>query len=100
MNASRIEYAGKVGAMYSTNAQARAVALALRTAGLPFRVRADADLFGEPEVRDLVAYLRLAHSPSDAPALTRVVNTPPRRLRAIERALRKRSVPATALPDQ
>src|SRR5207244_3683880 len=36
----------------------------------------------------------------DAPALTRVVNTPPRRLRAIERALRKRSVPATELPDR
>jgi len=94
----QIEHAGEVGVLYRTNAQARAVALALRTAGLPFRVRADADLFGGPEVRDLVAYLRLAHCPSDGPALARVVNTPPRRLRAIERALRKRPVPAAELP--
>src|ERR1700674_1407026 len=66
--------------------------------GLPFRVRADADLFGQPEVRDMVAYLRLAHCPTDGPALARVVNVPPRRLRAIEQALRKRPVPRAELP--
>ena len=46
----------------------------------------------------MYAYLRLAHCPSDSPALARVVNTPPRRLRAIERALKKRPVPAAELP--
>jgi DNA helicase-2/ATP-dependent DNA helicase PcrA len=47
----------------------------------------------------VVAYLRLAHCPTDGPALARVVNTPPRRLRAIERALRTRPVPVAKLPD-
>ena len=67
-------------------------------AGPPFRVRSDSDLFAQPEIRDIVAYLRLAHSPTDGPALARVVNVPPRRLRAIEQALRKRPVPVAELP--
>ncbi|MBV9971278.1 MAG: ATP-dependent helicase [Xanthobacteraceae bacterium] len=74
------------------------MAIALRNARIAFRVRADADLFAQAEVRDLVAYLRLAHCPSDGPALSRVINVPPRRLRAIEQALRKRPVPVAELP--
>ncbi len=93
-----IEHPGQVAILFRTNAQARLLALTLRTAGLPFRVRADADLFAQPEVRDVVAYLRLAHCPTDGPALARVINVPPRRLRAVEQALRKRPVPAAELP--
>jgi superfamily I DNA/RNA helicase len=74
------------------------VSLHLRAAGLPFRVRSETDLFVLPEVRDLVAYLRLAHCPTDGPAMARVINTPPRRLGAIEQALRRRPVPAAELP--
>ena len=93
-----IDHPGQVAILFRTNVQARALVLTLRTAGLPFRVRADADLFGQPEVRDMVAYLRLAHCPTDGPALARVINVPPRRLRAVEQALRKRPVPVAELP--
>jgi DNA helicase II / ATP-dependent DNA helicase PcrA len=48
-------------------------------------------------VRHLVAYLRLAHSPTDGAALARVVNVPPRRLAAIEQGFRKRPVPVAEL---
>ena len=98
LGSGQIEHPGEVAVLFRTNAQARTLALSLRTAGLPFRVRADADLFGQPEVRDAVAYLRLAHCPTDGPALARVINVPPRRLRAIEQALRKRPVAVRELP--
>jgi superfamily I DNA/RNA helicase len=98
LDSGQIEHAGQVAILYRTNAQARSVALSLRGAKLPFRVRADVNLFVQPEARDVVAYLRLAHCPTDGPALARVINVPPRRLRAIEQALRKRPVPVTELP--
>src|SRR6266542_3307623 len=98
LDSGQIEHPGQVAVLFRTNAQARAVALRLRAAGLPFRVRSDADLFGQPAVRDVVAYLRLAHCPMDGPALARVVNVPPRRLRDVEQALRKRPVPVPELP--
>jgi DNA helicase-2/ATP-dependent DNA helicase PcrA len=98
LGSGAIDHAGQVAILFRTNVQARTLVLTLRTAGLPFRVRADADLFGQPEVRDVVAYLRLAHCPSDGPALARVINVPPRRLRAVEQALRKRPVPIAELP--
>jgi DNA helicase-2/ATP-dependent DNA helicase PcrA len=85
--------------LFRTNAQARPLALSLRAAGVPFRVRADADLFGAAEVRDVVAYLRLAHSPTGSAALGRVINVPSRRLGAIEQAFRKRPVPVAELPS-
>ena len=98
VDSGHIDHVGQVAVLYRTNAQARIVASTLRNARVPFRVRADADLFAQAEVRDLVAYLRLAHSPTDGPALSRVINVPPRRLRAIEQALRKRPVPVAELP--
>jgi DNA helicase-2/ATP-dependent DNA helicase PcrA len=98
VDSGHIEHAGQVAVLYRTNAQARLVAIGLRNARIAFRVRADADLFAQAEVRDLIAYLRLAHCPSDGPALSRVINVPPRRLRAIEQALRKRAVPIGELP--
>jgi DNA helicase II / ATP-dependent DNA helicase PcrA len=99
VDSGHIEHVGQVAVLYRTNAQARLLAMALRNARIAFRVRADADLFAQPEVRDLVGYLRLAHCPSDGPALARVINVPPRRLRAIEQALRRRTVPAAELPE-
>jgi DNA helicase-2/ATP-dependent DNA helicase PcrA len=94
-----VEHPGQTAVLFRTNAQARILTLAMRAAGLPFRVRTDADLFVQSDVRDVVAYLRLAHCPTDAPALWRIVNVPPRRLRSIEQALRKQPVPVNALAD-
>ena len=41
--------------LYRTNAQADVLASALRAAGIPYRMHAHADLFGERVVRDLIA---------------------------------------------
>ena len=93
----QVEHPGQVAVLYRTNLQARIVSLHLRAAGLPFYVRSETDLFLQPEVRDLVAYLRLAHCPTDGQALARVIDTPPRRLGTVEQALRRRPVPVTEL---
>jgi DNA helicase-2/ATP-dependent DNA helicase PcrA len=85
--------------LFRTNAQAQAIAVALRARGIRARLRLQLDLFTCPEVRDLLAYLRLIHTPQDGPALARVLNTPPRRLRSVEQAFRRRPVPIAELPE-
>jgi len=74
--------------LYRTNAQAREFELACLEAGLPYSVRANNDFLARREIRDLMAYLRLIHNPSDVAALGRIVNTPPRRLAVLERRIR------------
>jgi len=73
--------------LYRTNAQARELELACLAAGLLYRVRGEGTALGRPEVRDILAYLRLAHNPRDSAALGRVINTPPRRLAGLARRI-------------
>src|SRR5262249_2238288 len=94
----QISVLGQAAVLCRTNGQARALADAMRARGVAVQMRADGDLFARAEVRDLLAYLRLAHNPHDAPALARILDTPPRRLRDIERAFRKQPVPIVDLP--
>ena len=93
LKSGEIATPGQAAALFRTNAQARALADALRSRGIPVQLRAEADLFVRAEIRDLLAYLRLVHNPNDAPALARILDTPSRRLRSVERAFRRRPVP-------
>jgi superfamily I DNA/RNA helicase len=61
-------------------------------------VRVEVHLFARTEIRDLLAYLRLAHNPGDGPALARIVDAPRRRSRTVKRAFRRRPVPVAELP--
>jgi DNA helicase-2/ATP-dependent DNA helicase PcrA len=79
---------GDCAILYRTNAQARELELACLEAGLPYSVRGNSDFLARKEIRDLFAYLRLLHNPQDVAALGRIVNTPPRRLAALERRIR------------
>ncbi len=94
----RVSGPGEVAVLYRTNEQAHRLALALRERRLPYRVRGPGDLFARREVRDAVAYLRLAHCPDDAGALARIVNVPPRRLGRLAETLRAALVPVRELP--
>ena len=76
----RLSCLDEVAILYRTRRQASELALALRAARLPYQLAAGEDLFSRSAVRDVLAYLRLAHNPADAAALTRIVNVPPRRL--------------------
>jgi len=94
-----IDRLGEIAILYRTNQQALPLTMALRDHGLAHRVQGSGDLFARREVRDLVAYLRLAHNPDDALALARVVNVPPRRLARLADLLREKPVAAKGLPD-
>lgn len=69
---------GDFAVMYRTNAQSRLLEEAFLAAGLPYRLVGAQRFYGRREVKDLIAYLRLAHNPSDEISLTRVINVPPR----------------------
>ena len=63
---------------YRTNAQSRAVEEQLNRLGLPYRVVGGTRFYDRREVRDALAYLRLAVNPLDEVALRRVINVPKR----------------------
>jgi DNA helicase II / ATP-dependent DNA helicase PcrA len=89
---------GDIAVLYRTNRQADRLTLALRARGVPYAVWGGGDLFARREVRDIVAYLRLAHNPDDRAALARIVDAPPRGLAPLTLELRRRPVPLRDLP--
>ncbi len=69
---------GDFAIMYRINAQSRVLEAAFLRAGLPYRLVGAQRFYGRREVKDIVAYLRLAQNPADDISLLRVINTPPR----------------------
>lgn len=77
----------EVGVIYRTNAQSRLLEQALIAQRVPHQIYGGRRFFDRKEVRDSIAYLRLAVNPSDRDALARIVNFPPRGIgaRTVER---------------
>lgn len=69
---------GDFAVMYRTNAQSRLLEEAFLKSGLPHKLVGAQRFYGRREVKDVVAYLRLAHNPQDEVSLTRIINTPAR----------------------
>lgn len=68
----------EIAVLYRTNAQSRKFEEHLRRLNLAYRVFGGLSFYQRKEVKDLVAYLRLAVNPADEEALRRVINYPTR----------------------
>ena len=64
--------------LYRTNAQSRAMEEALRKMSIDYRVYGGLSFYQRKEIKDLLAYFRLALNPNDEEALKRVINYPMR----------------------
>ena len=64
--------------LYRTNSQSRVFEEAMRRAGLSYNIVGGFSFYERMEVRDIIAYLKLAMNPNDSIALARVINSPPR----------------------
>lgn len=67
----------RIAVLCRTHAIAHPIVEGLERAGVAHQHRAGQGLFRRPEVRDLVAYLRLLDDPSDLHAMARLVTRPP-----------------------
>jgi ATP-dependent DNA helicase UvrD/PcrA len=68
----------RAAVLYRTNAQSRSFEEACRRAGLRYNLVGGFSFYERAEVKDIIAYLKLALNPNDSIALMRVINTPPR----------------------
>lgn len=64
--------------LYRTNAQSRTFEEEFRRQGMPYRIVGGFSFYQRKEVKDAVAYLRLAVNPNDETSLRRVINYPTR----------------------
>ncbi|HNR34007.1 MAG TPA: UvrD-helicase domain-containing protein [Candidatus Hydrogenedentes bacterium] len=69
---------GDFAVLYRSNLQSRPIEMALRQAGIPYVVVGGQEFFERAEVKDILAYLKLAANPRNETAFLRVVNVPRR----------------------
>ncbi len=70
--------AGRVAVLYRTNAQSRQIEEALRRYGRRYVVVGGFSFYQRAEIKDVLAYLKLAVANQDSASLLRVINTPAR----------------------
>jgi len=69
---------GDCAVMYRTNAQSRPIEDAFVRFGMPYRLVGATRFYARKEIKDVLAYLRLIHNPSDDVSFYRIINLPPR----------------------
>lgn len=64
--------------LYRTNKQSRSFEEALRKLNIPYKIYGGLSFYQRKEIKDMLAYFRLAANPHDEEALKRVINYPKR----------------------
>jgi DNA helicase II / ATP-dependent DNA helicase PcrA len=64
--------------LYRTNAQSRPMEEALRRLNIPYRIYGGLSFYQRKEIKDLLAYFRVAVNPTDEEAVMRIINYPAR----------------------
>ncbi len=64
--------------LYRTNAQSRILEESLRKRNIPYRIYGGLSFYQRKEIKDALAYFRLAINPHDDEALKRIINYPAR----------------------
>lgn len=93
--------------LYRTNSQSKALEEALRKRNIPYRIFSGNSFFDRQEIKDMMAYLKLAVNVNDDESFRRIVNTPARGIgdttvEALTAAARAHGMPllkAIDLPD-
>src|SRR5262249_1387831 len=67
-----------VAVLYRTNSQSRQIEEAMRRYGRKYNVVGGFSFYQRAEIKDTIAYLKLAASNTDSVSLLRVINTPAR----------------------
>src|SRR6476660_1114479 len=70
----------RIAVLYCTNAQSRVFEESLRRLRIDYNIVGGFSFYERAEVKDIIAYLKLALNPFDDIALMHVINTPPRGL--------------------
>jgi DNA helicase-2/ATP-dependent DNA helicase PcrA len=88
----------EMAVLYRTNAQSRLFEEIFRRDGIPYQIVGSLQFYERKEIKDLLAYLKLAANPADDVAFRRIVNTPSRgigetTLRVVERTAREMGLP-------
>ena len=65
-----------IAVLYRTNAQSRVIEDELRHIGIPYRIYGGMSFYQRKEIKDAIAYFRLAVNPHDNEAFARVINYP------------------------
>jgi DNA helicase-2/ATP-dependent DNA helicase PcrA len=106
--ARRARPTSEVAVLFRTNAQSRPFEDELLRSNLPYVLVGGTKFYERAEIKDALAYLRLANNPADDVSFRRVVNVPARgvgaaTLEAVEAAAKTRDVPLflalDALPE-
>jgi DNA helicase-2/ATP-dependent DNA helicase PcrA len=74
----RDDFSAHIAVIYRTNAQSRSFEETFRARGWRYRLLGGFSFYQRAEIKDILAYVRLAMFPDDDIALLRVLNTPPR----------------------
>ncbi|MHC4135118.1 MAG: ATP-dependent helicase [Planctomycetota bacterium] len=91
---------------YRTNAQSRVVERVLAEAAIPYRIVGSVEFYKRKEVKDVLAYVRLARNPRDVAAFRRILNVPARGLgakteaRLLQASLERGVAPRELLRDR